>query len=455
MRRAGATALATQWPGTPRAAGSAETTAAPAVDRLLQERVALQGVGLLAVQTEGARAVLTAAGRETTEGAPLREQAWFEIGSITKTFTALLLADAVVQRQFALGDPVEAALPDGLRLRDSTDAPIRWIDLATHRSGLPRLPTPMAPANPADPYADYGEAQLLDFLRSYRSGQPRDQRWAYSNLGYGLLGYALGRAAGSSYAALLQQRVLGPLGLKDTALQGRQPAPAALVPGHDVQGRAVPHWHFDVMAPAGGLVMSGASLARYAQAAVGAVPHPLQEAFALTRGRHGDGPGPANPVGLAWLHAPLKGRTVFNHDGGTFGFSSSLWLDPDRARATAVLANAMVDVKDLALHLLEPGIPPQDLRATRQPALTLANEQLEPLVGDYMLKPGFALAIRLRNGRLYAQATGQGEFELFASAPRTFFARITPLEIRFDASPLPTALTLLQQGQTLKFERQP
>ncbi|MGK3151714.1 serine hydrolase domain-containing protein, partial [Staphylococcus shinii] len=83
----------------------------------------------------------------------------FEIGSITKTFTALLLADAVVRGDLKLDGAVEAALPDSLRLRDSAGAPLRWRDLATHRSGLPRLATNMTPARP-DPYADYDWASL-------------------------------------------------------------------------------------------------------------------------------------------------------------------------------------------------------------------------------------------------------------------------------------------------------
>lgn len=447
---------ATPWPS--RAPAAEDAAAAPgAVSRLLAERLTLtmQGVGLLAVQSDGPKAVLSVAGYQRAGGESLGESAWFEIGSITKTFTALLLADAVVQRLIRLDDPVEDALPEGIRLRDRAGSPLRWVDLATHRSSLPRLPTNMKPANPADPYADYGEAQLLAFLRSHRVEQARDSAWAYSNLGYGLLGYALGRLAGSDYATLLQRRVLGPLGLREAALQIRPASdPPALVTGHDAQARPVPNWHFDVMAPAGGLVMSGQALARYAQAALGQTEHPLQEAFALTRQRHADGPGPTNPIGLAWLHAPLNGHTVYNHDGGTFGFSSSLWLDPARGRAAAVLANAAVEVKDLALHLLEPSILPKDLSATRQPAITLAPEALEPLVGRYRLDARFALDIRMREGRLFAQATGQGEFELFASAPRRFFARVTPLTIGFDDLPVPATLTLLQGGQTLSFERQ-
>ena len=426
-----------------------------AVDVLLQQRLRYQGVGYLAVQVQGSDVQLKAAGRRRAEGEEaISVDDVFEVGSITKTFTALLLADAVTRKLLALNDAVEEALPN-LRLRDSTGAPIRWIDLATHRSGLPRLPANMAPSSPADPYADYGEARLLAALREWKAERARDTQWAYSNFGYGLLGYALGRAAGSDYGTLLQGRVLTPLGLTQARLLRPGDRPPRLVDGHAADGKPVPHWHFDVMAPVGGLVMDGTSLARYAQAALGTVDSPLREAFTLAQREHAAGPTPTNPIGLAWLRAPLNGRTVLNHDGGTYGFSSSLWLDPSRGRATAVLANAMVEVKDLALHLLEPNIPPTDLQATRQTAVALGAEQLAPLVGVYALNPQFKLTLSLQGTQLLGQATGQQAFELFASAPRRFFARVTPLTISFDEAPTPMDLTLEQGGQTLVFKREP
>lgn len=421
---------------------------------MLQERLRDQGVGYLTVQVQGQDVRLTAAGRRRSDGEPLPTDGWFEIGSVTKTFTALLLADAVLRRLVTLDGAVEEALP-GLRLRDSAGAPIRWIDLATHRSGLPRLPANMAPAVPADPYADYDEARLLDALRTLKPERPRDTLWAYSNFGHGLLGYALGRAEGQGYGSLLQRRVLTPLALAQARLLRPGDRPQRLVDGHDADGKPVPHWHFDVLAPAGGLVMDGASLARYAQAALGVVDSPLREAFELAQREHAAGPTPTNPSGLAWLRAPLNGRTVLNHDGGTYGFSSSLWLDPARGRASAVLANAMVEVKDLALHLLEPAIPPKDFRSTRQAVVPLDAEQLAPLVGVYALNPRFKLTLSLQGTRLFGQATGQQAFELFASAPRRFFARVTPLVIRFDDAATPASLTLEQGGQPLVFRREP
>lgn len=426
---------------------------ARAMTPLLARQLQAGGVALAAAQVDSTGARVATAAR-AGQPAP-DEQALFEIGSITKTFTALLLADAVQRGRLALDDAVHAVLPGGLKLHDNTGAPLRWRDLATHRSGLPRLATNMQPAQAADPYADYGSEQLLAFLRGWQPTRARDSQFEYSNLGYGLLGQALAWAEGRPLAELLATRVLRPLGLQDEVFV-LPPTGRPRLPGHDAQGRPVPAWHFsEASAGAGVLLASARGMARYAQAALGLVAHPLGPAFELCLRRHGDGAGPANPVGLAWLLAPLNGRTVFNHDGGTFGFASSIWLDPQRRRAAVVLANAAVPVGPLALHLTDEAVPlpPPPAPAPAEVAVTAA--QVAPLAGRYALNPQFALQLRAEGARLFAQATGQGEFELFAAAPRRWFARVTPLEVVFDGdSGAPAALVLHQGGGQMRFVRE-
>jgi len=173
-------------------------------------------------------------------------------------------------------------------------------------------------------------------------------------------------------------------------------------------------------------------MGRYVQAASDAIDTPLKAAFALAQKRYGDGMAPMNPQGLGWILAPMNGRTVFNHDGMTGGFASSLWIDPKRTSGVAVLANASVPVLDIALHLLEPSIPLKNLAAMRAVAVPVDGKTMAQYVGIYALTPTFNITIRLRDNKLFAQATGQGEFELFGKSDSTFFARITPLEIAFE-----------------------
>jgi serine-type D-Ala-D-Ala carboxypeptidase/endopeptidase len=417
-----------------------------ALQKLLEARLKDDGVSLAAGRLSGGKTGFAGASK-----AGLRPDAdsVFEIGSITKTFTALLLADAVVRGEVKLDDAVEGALPEGLKLRDSAGQPLRWVDLATHRSGLPRLASNMTPARPDDPYADYDWASLRLFVKGWQPMTARDSAFGYSNLGFGLLGHALALRQGSDYATLLTSRVLAPLGLQNHIGFGR----STLLQGHDTQGKPVSAWHFQsTMAGAGALHGSARGLLLYAEAALGGYEHPLREAFAMCLQRRAPGAAPMNPIGLAWSLAPLNGRTVFNHDGGTGGFSSSLWLDPSRGRASVVLANAQVQVGDLALHMLDDSVPLRDLSATHQASITLAAEQLQPLTGVYALNPKFKLTLRADGRRLFAQATGQGEFELFAKAPQRFFAKVAPIEIEVDADS--KALSLLQGGAQLRFVRE-
>ena len=190
----------------------------------LQRRVASDTVGLAAVQVSAAGMRLHTLGlMRQGETASVTAQTVFEWGSLTKAFVALTLADGVLRGQWALDDPVEAGLPDGLRLRDRDGAPLRLIDLATHRSGLPRMPGNIGRKELADPYPHYNDERLFSFLRGWRSAYARGERFEYSNLGYGLLSLVLARRSGQSLDSLLASRVLGPLGLRDVRI--RRPLP--------------------------------------------------------------------------------------------------------------------------------------------------------------------------------------------------------------------------------------
>src|SRR5580704_17433633 len=141
----------------------------------------------------------------------------FEIGSITKVFTALLMADMAQRGEVAFDDPVAKYLPpEGRPHPYDKDGAITLLDLATHTSGLPRSPPNLEPKDPDNPYADYTAARLYAFLSSYTSQFQPGTSFEYSNLGFGLLGHALALRAGCPYEDLLLDRICAPLGLEDT-----------------------------------------------------------------------------------------------------------------------------------------------------------------------------------------------------------------------------------------------
>jgi D-alanyl-D-alanine-carboxypeptidase/D-alanyl-D-alanine-endopeptidase len=334
------------------------------LDAVLARRAAEQGAALVGAQVGRDGVVYSVAGRVAdAEGSPAPdEHTLFEIGSISKTFTAMLLADAVLRREVALDDPAERHLPGGVKLRDRDGAPIRLLDLATHRSGLPRSPGVPSWIHRLEPFGSYGATDLMAWLARWKSDVPRGERFTYSNVGIGLLGWLLGRRAGTGYAALLRERVLQPLGIADAVhLEVQDAARSRLASGRDEAGAAAPPIDFGVLAPAGSLVASAAAIVRYAQAALGLLDErPLEAAFALAMRPHADGPEKGTKVGLAWLVVPLFDRLVYRHEGDTPGFSSALVLHPARRRGALVLASRrQPGLAEIALYAIDARVPPR------------------------------------------------------------------------------------------------
>ena len=292
--------------------------------------------GIVLAEIDGAKTVFSAAGKlEVTDVAP--EQVLFEIGSITKIFTGLLLAQAILENRAALTDPIAKYLPADLKL-DPAVAAITLEQLATHTSGLPRLPTNFAPARPADPYADYTVARLHAFLRDFHPKAPPPQAAAYSNLGFGLLGQLLQKIFGQSYATLVAERITQPLGMADTMIvidEARRPRFAK----PHAKGSAVEPWTFDAMTGAGAIRSTAADMARFARALVSGEDSAVKAAWEFARQPRADYNSNGAKVGLAILMLPRPGGTIYDHAGATGGYRSYIELDPARQRAVVVLTN--------------------------------------------------------------------------------------------------------------------
>ncbi|MGI9181636.1 MAG: serine hydrolase [Longimicrobiaceae bacterium] len=389
---------------------------------------------------------------------PLDEHTLFEIGSISKTFTGLLLADAVVRGEVRLDQPVVELLPAGTVIPARADRPITLEQLATHRSGLPRLPTNMAPANPADPYADYDEARRYAFLAAYTLPRSPGDSAEYSNLGAGLLGHALVRRSGApSWGALVERRITGPLGMRETFVDLPPAAIERMAAGHDAGMDTVPLWHLDVLAGAGALRSTAADMLTYLAAQMDTVEGPLARAVALARAPRAE-LGGGNRIALGWVVRGPADRPIWWHNGGTGGFRTFAAFDPERRVAVVVLANAAVSADDIGMHLLDRttplGMPPVPPRRT---VIPLSTTDLDRLVGDYPLAPAFVLHVTREGDVLYLQATGQPKVRLWPTAPDRFFLKEVDAELVFGLTgggPA-TSVTLLQNGISQTAQRKP
>ncbi|WP_162207413.1 serine hydrolase [Dyella japonica] len=351
----------------------------------------------------------------------------FEIGSITKTFTATLLAQQVIAGKLQLDQPVATLLP-GFTVPTRDGKSVTLGNLASQNSGLPRMPTNFASANPNDPFVDYDAAKLKAFLASYSLPRDPGASYEYSNLGVGLLGYALSVHAGKSYEQLLQQQIFQPLGMhhstsvQDDALRGR------LAPGHGGKDQPVANWHFDVLAGAGAIVSTADDMLRYLKANMGLQPSPLYPAMQLAQTPRADSPIPSERLGLVWMVRHSAGGDIIEHNGMTGGYASYLGFTADRRHGVVVLTNKNVTVDDLGQATLLPDVA----LAPAHKRIAVTAQELEAYDGAYELHPGFEITVFHKGDQLITQGTGQAPFPVYASAKDEFFADVAEISLSFQ-----------------------
>jgi CubicO group peptidase (beta-lactamase class C family) len=321
-------------------------------------------------------------------------------------------------------------------------------DEVTQTSGLPRMPPVFKPANPRDPYADFTADSLYEALGATELKERG--KYEYSNFGFMWLSEMLARKAGKSYEALLKERVLDPLGMKDTAITLSADQEKRFVAGHGPDYEPAAHWHNGKnLEGVGALRTSLADMIKLAEALAGRRDTPLKETIALAVKPMRDGEG-TNSTGYAWGVSKREAGVIW-HGGGTGGFSSMIAVNPGTRTAAVVLVDSTTLFNDLPAHLVEPTVP---LRKKRV-ALPTDLEILKQYVGRYELTPQFAIEVLVDGTRLMAQATRQRAYEVFREAPDVFFYRVVPAKLRFSrgADGEVDGLTLEQGGRELKGKR--
>ena len=323
------------------------------LDRLLRHRAGplVQGghaSAVVAVAVREGRESVVALGRTAWRGGhPTDPETAFELGSLTKTFTGLLLAEMATRGEVTLDDPVAAYLPCQAVPRDPAARRITLRDLATYTSGLRRIPWAvtgeMMRSGLANPYARYQEADLYRTTARMRTRRPPGSTVRYSTLGYGLLGQALANAAGTDYPALIQERICGPLAMTGTGTAPhREPAI-----GHR-RRTPVPPWLFGALAGAGALRSTGTDMLRYLRAQLAPEATPLASALRLT---HQAQAGPQTPAHhLAWFHYRAGGLTLLWLAGGTSGFTTFLGFSPASGAGVVLMANVRASLRQPVLH---------------------------------------------------------------------------------------------------------
>ncbi len=268
----------------------------------------------------------------------------FEIGSVTKTFTTLLLVDMVQRGEMKLDDPVAKYLSESVKVPSRNGKQITLLDLATHTSGLPRDPSNLTPTRglPENAFADYTVEKLYAFLSSFALDRDPGSKFEYSNLGMALLGHILELKAGTNYEALVVERICRPLKMNGTRITLTPELRARLARGHDQQGKPAPNWEFQVYDAAGGLRSTANDLLKYVSANIGLTQSSLTRLMEQTQAiRHKD-TFDHGDTAMAWYargEGFQSGMELLGHGGATGGYETFIGINKDQRKGVVVLSS--------------------------------------------------------------------------------------------------------------------
>lgn len=357
----------------------------------------------------------------------------FEIGSITKVFTALLLQDMVERGQMKLDDPVSNYLPPSVKMPSRNGKEITLRQLATHMSGLPRDPNN---ERENDVWADYTVEQLYAFLSGYTLSRDPGAEWEYSNLGFGLLGHVIALKAGTNYESLVLNRICRPLGMDSTCITLTPGLKARLARGHTTSGKPVGNMDFQTLLGGGALRSTANDLLKFLSANLGLAPSGLTAVMQKTHQIQFENQA------LGW---GLTGAVVWKN-GGTYGYHSFVGFDKKQRRGVVILSNTRDDELDeLGFLLLK-----SEWQSGQRPGAVKINPQIYgSYVGQYQMKRDFRLGILVIRALLNTHKTIAGIaigvwlvlwlvlFRVFGSRKRWIFATsavpITSLLFAFAA----------------------
>src|SRR5438094_2366134 len=424
--------------------GFAGTPAVPSDDeirKILAECVGENdkaiGIVVGVIDPQGRR-IISYGHRDVGDARPLNGDTVFEIASVTKVFTALLLADMVEKNEVALSDPASKYLTAAtIKLPERNGHLITLVDLATHTSGLPFMPADAPPFS--DPTAaKYSTGDLKRYLASYQLTRDIGSDWDYSNIGYWVLSEALAARGGKDIENLIRSRVLAPLKMTDTDFELSPKMKENLAPGHDSALQPAPAAStipiYSIMPAGGGLYSTTNDLLTVLSQCLGYEPSPLAPAMNIALGNRRP-VQPDNEQALGWNVYGKGDDQVIFRDGSSFGYASVTAYDPKARVGVVVLTNQVGDVGDLARHLLRPDFPLAKPANTKHIEITLDPKFLDSYVGRYEAKGEGSFTLARENDFLTIESPadwGLPKLRIRPASHREFFATQLPLRVTFQ-----------------------
>ncbi len=359
----------------------------------------------------------------------------YQIGSITKVFTGILLADAVVKKEVRLDQPAGDLLPDGIGMPKHADEQILLRDLSTHVSVLPRLPTNLITKNRLDPYKHYSQEMLFDFLNSHELRHPPRTQWEYSNLGAGLLAELLAIKNKTDFSSLLNNSISEPLGLSDTIVQLNEEQEGRLAPPHRSDLEPSICWQFPVFAGAGAAFSSVNDLLRFGRAVLDPPQGSIGKAINLAWEVHQQSlEGEQHTMCLGWQLSSDK--TTRYHSGRVAGYRASLFVSRKHNLVVVVLSNAKKGGSpELATKLFRAAIGIDEKPDKIDRPATVPRAVMDRYVGRYKTPKGGIYTVERKGEKLMVRFNEQASYRVFSTSKTEWSYRNYETVLKFDPAP--------------------
>jgi CubicO group peptidase (beta-lactamase class C family) len=275
----------------------------------------------------------------------------YEIGSVTKTFTGLLLAKAVMEKKIALNDPVNKYLPKDIPVIKFGNDTLRIVHLSNHTSGLPPLPDNFDATDLINPYKDYDDNKLNAYLKVAKLSRKPGEKFEYCNLAVGLLGHILETVYKMSFEKMFTTFICSKAGMNNTRQFLLKKDSALFVQGYDASIFPQGQWDFKALAAAGCIRSNAADMMHYAVLQLGIDDVQLQKAVYLThQPTFEEG---QQQIALNWFIQDWGWGKVLFHGGQTGGYKSFLAVNEKTKNAVIILSNTAVSNDEIGVAILK------------------------------------------------------------------------------------------------------
>ena len=418
-------------------------------DNIKQRIKVGDNVSVVVGYIEGEKVDFFSYGKTALEnGMAVDENTVYEIGSISKVFTTILLADQVLQGNMSLEDPISKYLPKTIKVPERNGSVIKLKDLATHTSGLPRMPSNFTPSDAENPFKDYTVEQVYEFLSSYELTRDIGESYEYSNYGMGLLGHILELHAGKSYEELVVEKIAKEFKMDNTGLTFSDNMLAHLAKGYAF-GEEVKNWDLTSLAGAGGIRSTATDMVKFIKANM-ADDSALSDAMKLSHKTAFKNKSGNFKIGLGWHYAD-NGNIIW-HNGGTGGYRAFSGFNKVNNKGVVVLTNSTESVDDIGLYFLEGSSELKAPKKKESPEVVdVPITTLDNYLGVYELAPQFKITITREKSKLFLQATNQPRFRIYPSSNNTFFLKVVEANVEFNSNEQGEIVELIlnQNGQAI------